>query len=225
MTAITALTAQNTLGVFGVHAGAGRLHRASRSRSCWTISAPTRSRPACCTRADVIEAVCDELAALRAGRAAGGRPGDGRQGRRHAARGGRGRRRAPAAGRRRHAAHAERAGGRARWPASRSTTSTARSGQRRSCCALAGQGGAGEGRPPGRRHGHRRAGRRRRRRACFDRPRIDTRHTHGTGCTLASAIAAGLAQGLPLSQAVERARAYCGRPWRPRRGWARDMGR
>ena len=27
-------------------------------------------------------------------------------------------------------------------------------------------------------------------------PRIDTRHTHGTGCTLASACAAGLAQGL-----------------------------
>ena len=38
--------------------------------------------------------------------------------------------------------------------------------------------------------------------------RIDTKHTHGTGCTLASAIATGLAQGLRLSQAVERARAY-----------------
>lgn len=39
-------------------------------------------------------------------------------------------------------------------------------------------------------------------------PRIDTRHTHGTGCTLASAIAAGLAQGLDLSAAARRARAY-----------------
>jgi len=38
--------------------------------------------------------------------------------------------------------------------------------------------------------------------------RIDTDQTHGTGCTLASAIAAGLAQGLPLRPAVLRARAY-----------------
>ena len=42
----------------------------------------------------------------------------------------------------------------------------------------------------------------------FESPRIDTRHTHGTGCTLASAIATGLAQGLTLSQAVARGRAY-----------------
>jgi hydroxymethylpyrimidine/phosphomethylpyrimidine kinase len=38
--------------------------------------------------------------------------------------------------------------------------------------------------------------------------RIDTRHTHGTGCTLASAIAAGLAQGLAIEPAVDRARRY-----------------
>ena len=38
--------------------------------------------------------------------------------------------------------------------------------------------------------------------------RIDTRHTHGTGCTMASAIATGLAQGMNLAQAVTRARAY-----------------
>jgi hydroxymethylpyrimidine/phosphomethylpyrimidine kinase len=42
----------------------------------------------------------------------------------------------------------------------------------------------------------------------FDSGRIDTRHTHGTGCTLASACAAGLAQGLSLEHAVRRARDY-----------------
>jgi hydroxymethylpyrimidine/phosphomethylpyrimidine kinase len=38
--------------------------------------------------------------------------------------------------------------------------------------------------------------------------RIDTRHTHGTGCTLASAIATGLGAGLLLEEAVERARRF-----------------
>ncbi len=38
--------------------------------------------------------------------------------------------------------------------------------------------------------------------------KIDTPHTHGTGCTLASAVAAGLAQGLALNPAVSRAREY-----------------
>jgi len=42
----------------------------------------------------------------------------------------------------------------------------------------------------------------------FEGPRIDTRHTHGTGCTLASACAAGLAQGLGLEAAVARAWGY-----------------
>ncbi|MDI3306749.1 MAG: bifunctional hydroxymethylpyrimidine kinase/phosphomethylpyrimidine kinase [Acetobacteraceae bacterium] len=42
----------------------------------------------------------------------------------------------------------------------------------------------------------------------FESPRIETPHTHGTGCTLASAIAAGLAQGMALREAVARARAY-----------------
>jgi hydroxymethylpyrimidine/phosphomethylpyrimidine kinase len=42
----------------------------------------------------------------------------------------------------------------------------------------------------------------------FSGPRIDTRHTHGTGCTLASACAVGLAQGLALEAAVARAWAY-----------------
>jgi hydroxymethylpyrimidine/phosphomethylpyrimidine kinase len=39
-------------------------------------------------------------------------------------------------------------------------------------------------------------------------PRVETLHTHGTGCTLASAIACGLAQGLELIASVKLARAY-----------------
>ncbi len=42
----------------------------------------------------------------------------------------------------------------------------------------------------------------------FEGERIDSRHTHGTGCTLASACATGLAQGLPLEAAVARAWDY-----------------
>ena len=40
------------------------------------------------------------------------------------------------------------------------------------------------------------------------RPRLDTRNTHGTGCTLSAAIAAGLAHGRPLRRAVEDALDY-----------------
>lgn len=39
----------------------------------------------------------------------------------------------------------------------------------------------------------------------FTSPRIDTRNSHGTGCTLASAIAVGLAERRPLAEAVQRA--------------------
>jgi hydroxymethylpyrimidine/phosphomethylpyrimidine kinase len=42
----------------------------------------------------------------------------------------------------------------------------------------------------------------------FRSPRIASRHTHGTGCTLASAVATGLAQGMSLRDSVARARAY-----------------
>ncbi len=42
----------------------------------------------------------------------------------------------------------------------------------------------------------------------FEHPRVETRHTHGTGCTLASAIATGLAQNMSIRDAVIRARAY-----------------
>ena len=38
--------------------------------------------------------------------------------------------------------------------------------------------------------------------------KIETQNTHGTGCTLASAIATGIAQGMPIIAAVERARRY-----------------
>ena len=39
----------------------------------------------------------------------------------------------------------------------------------------------------------------------YTHPRIETRHTHGTGCTTASAIATGLGADLPLEEAVRRA--------------------
>ena len=39
-------------------------------------------------------------------------------------------------------------------------------------------------------------------------PRIDTKHTHGTGCTLASAIAVSLGQGMTLTDSITRARDY-----------------
>jgi hydroxymethylpyrimidine/phosphomethylpyrimidine kinase len=42
----------------------------------------------------------------------------------------------------------------------------------------------------------------------FESPRIVTRATHGTGCTLASAIATHLALGAPLPEAVAKGRAY-----------------
>ncbi|HYR06715.1 MAG TPA: bifunctional hydroxymethylpyrimidine kinase/phosphomethylpyrimidine kinase, partial [Longimicrobium sp.] len=40
------------------------------------------------------------------------------------------------------------------------------------------------------------------------RPKLETRNTHGTGCTLSAGIAAGLAHGRPLRRAVEDALDY-----------------
>jgi hydroxymethylpyrimidine/phosphomethylpyrimidine kinase len=54
--------------------------------------------------------------------------------------------------------------------------------------------------------------------------RIDSRHTHGTGCTLASAIAAGLAQGMAVENAVERARDYVQRAIASAPGLGRGHG-
>ena len=55
-------------------------------------------------------------------------------------------------------------------------------------------------------------------------PRIDTTSTHGTGCTLASACAAGIAQGLPLEQAVARAWAYVAEAIRRAPGYGKGHG-
>ncbi|MXQ10844.1 bifunctional hydroxymethylpyrimidine kinase/phosphomethylpyrimidine kinase [Microvirga makkahensis] len=44
----------------------------------------------------------------------------------------------------------------------------------------------------------------------FAAPRVATRNTHGTGCTLSSAIAAGLAKGLPLADAVAAGKHFIG---------------
>jgi hydroxymethylpyrimidine/phosphomethylpyrimidine kinase len=42
----------------------------------------------------------------------------------------------------------------------------------------------------------------------FCAERVDNPNTHGTGCTLSSAIASNLAMGLPLAESVQNAKAY-----------------
>lgn len=54
--------------------------------------------------------------------------------------------------------------------------------------------------------------------------RRDTRHTHGTGCTLATAIAVGLAQGRELADAVARAEAFVQRAIAGAPGFGRGRG-
>jgi hydroxymethylpyrimidine/phosphomethylpyrimidine kinase len=54
--------------------------------------------------------------------------------------------------------------------------------------------------------------------------RIETRHTHGTGCTLASAIATGLAQGMALRAAIARAHAFVQRAIRTAPGYGQGHG-
>ncbi len=58
----------------------------------------------------------------------------------------------------------------------------------------------------------------------FTSPRIETQHGHGTGCTLASACATGLAQGLPLAEAVGRAHAYVAEALRRAPGFGAGRG-
>ena len=54
--------------------------------------------------------------------------------------------------------------------------------------------------------------------------RIHTRHTHGTGCTLSSAIATGLGRGLPLAEAVDRARLFVRSALRAAPGFGQGHG-
>jgi hydroxymethylpyrimidine/phosphomethylpyrimidine kinase len=58
----------------------------------------------------------------------------------------------------------------------------------------------------------------------FEEGRIQSRNTHGTGCTLASAIAAGLAQKMSLLDAVARARAYVRQAIETAPGFGRGHG-
>jgi len=58
----------------------------------------------------------------------------------------------------------------------------------------------------------------------FRAPHIPTPHTHGTGCTYSAAIAAGLAQGMALADAVGRAKAYITEAIRSNPGLGRGAG-
>ncbi len=50
-------------------------------------------------------------------------------------------------------------------------------------------------------------------------PRVPSKNTHGTGCTLSAAITALLAWGLPLEEAVGRAKRYVSRGITAAAGW------
>jgi hydroxymethylpyrimidine/phosphomethylpyrimidine kinase len=58
----------------------------------------------------------------------------------------------------------------------------------------------------------------------LESPRIETRHTHGTGCTLASAIVTGLAQGMAVRAAIERAHDFVQRAIRAAPGYGKGHG-
>ncbi|MBC8157723.1 MAG: bifunctional hydroxymethylpyrimidine kinase/phosphomethylpyrimidine kinase [Alphaproteobacteria bacterium] len=58
----------------------------------------------------------------------------------------------------------------------------------------------------------------------FQGKRINTRHTHGTGCTTAAGIAAGLAQGMSIRDAVARARAFVIEAIRTAPGYGKGHG-
>jgi hydroxymethylpyrimidine/phosphomethylpyrimidine kinase len=58
----------------------------------------------------------------------------------------------------------------------------------------------------------------------MEQPRIESSSTHGTGCTLASAIATGIAQGLGLRASVTRAVAYVAQAIRSAPGYGRGHG-
>lgn len=54
--------------------------------------------------------------------------------------------------------------------------------------------------------------------------RVETKHTHGTGCTLSTAIACGLGAGLPLGDAIQRAHDYVQRAIRTAPGFGAGNG-
>jgi len=58
----------------------------------------------------------------------------------------------------------------------------------------------------------------------FSSARIPTRHTHGTGCTLAAAIATGLGQGMAVPDAVGRAHRYVHKAILNAPGYGRGKG-
>jgi hydroxymethylpyrimidine/phosphomethylpyrimidine kinase len=58
----------------------------------------------------------------------------------------------------------------------------------------------------------------------FPSPRLATQHTHGTGCTYSAGIAAGLASGMRLPEAVARAKRYIAEAIRTNPGFGRGCG-
>jgi hydroxymethylpyrimidine/phosphomethylpyrimidine kinase len=58
----------------------------------------------------------------------------------------------------------------------------------------------------------------------FSAPRLDTIHTHGTGCTFSAAITAELAKGKELTAAVERAKKFITRAIQSQPGLGKGIG-
>jgi hydroxymethylpyrimidine/phosphomethylpyrimidine kinase len=58
----------------------------------------------------------------------------------------------------------------------------------------------------------------------FRAPRIETQHTHGTGCTYSAAITAGLAGGMSLHDAVARAKSFIHEAIRTNPGFGHGCG-
>jgi hydroxymethylpyrimidine/phosphomethylpyrimidine kinase len=58
----------------------------------------------------------------------------------------------------------------------------------------------------------------------ISRPRVGTANTHGSGCTLSAAIAAGFARGLPVRDAIEQANAFVYKAIQGSVGWHLGAG-
>jgi hydroxymethylpyrimidine/phosphomethylpyrimidine kinase len=58
----------------------------------------------------------------------------------------------------------------------------------------------------------------------YQAPRIETRHTHGTGCAYSAAVTAGLARGLAIGDAVAQAKAFITEAIRTSPGFGRGCG-